>query len=274
VRLDIEFKDDEVMFNDNVKYEESGFMENAFMANGQMIDHMTSMSQWFNTGEFFERNRLLKDYMDKEILDGSSFAKSRGVSPDYDWSALARHAKDSGLEGLKTDREIYDDMRSTIKDRDDMAQEVMSRSSLAGDFGGFAGYATGGVVDPWLVGTAIAGPLALSRFIGSSIGGIALKEGLSAVAGESITQFGFVQDWEESIGIIHTNQDALINIAGAGFATAGLTYFIGGLGALIRKAGGGLNKQELITAVQSLQEAEELHKINPKGDWMDMQMDM
>jgi len=272
MRFDEEFKDEQVMYDDNIQIEETGFEENMVAGFNHGMDNLNTLSQYWNIAPYYERNRELIGLMHNGEIDGTNFK----TEFDYDWSALTRHANDIGFE-FKTDRNIMIDVSDNMAEKNKINEEIMAASGVAGTIGAFVGYGGSAFLDPVVIGTSIGGPLALGKVFGSAAGSITKMmayEGISAAGGEAAVQFGFAQDWQESIGIIHDDETALFHIGAAGVGAAGFTGLIGLLGRMIMKGAGTLTPSEKATLIQTIHEAESLKSAGEKGNWIDTQTKM
>jgi len=247
--------------------EETTFKENFVQGVGQMLDHQSSISEYLNSGKYWERNRKLKDLHNSGELDGSIFKAGN----DFNWADFADHARENGYEDVMTEREIMQDRRDTLKLRTDIANEVFANSNAMGTAGMFTGYMVGGAADPVLAATAIAGPLALARVFGAGAYGVAATEGISAAVGETIIQYGSVMDWEESIGVEYTNKDALIAITTAGVLSGTVSGVATKLGHMFDDFATRKIDDSMFTIETALYEAKVLEKTNPNAKYLEVQ---
>ena len=222
--------------------------ENFIYGVGQAVDKGLSISEEIvrYTGGWLldDRNQKIRDMRKTgEINDEEymSFVEpdSRGMKlPNY--NALAKLAKSRGAD-VQTDEEIRKDMRKTLMERTEIANEIFSRQTTGGFLAELAGGVVGYGLEP---GVAAAIPLE-AFFIGRSaytLSQAATRLGRGArIAGISAATNAAVEtglqpilfNWREEIGQDMSWGEAIMNVASVAVMSGAIT---GAASTLKRKA--------------------------------------
>ena len=204
----------------------AGFSETFDAAVGFAIDEGLSTSRMLNNEMYDVRRKRAKEIFDSGV-PRDEFYDERGRI-NYDDMAQ-KH------EGIKTDKDLFEEKRTLLEQRRNYYNDVMRRSESVS--GNLLGSMTGFMLDPINVSTmAIATPIAAAK--GISVLGRALYAGAGAAAVNVATEMliqPFVMDYKLDIDSPYGVDDAITNIAmaaGGGFVLGGMA---GGISGWLRK---------------------------------------
>ena len=220
-----------------------GFGHNFAASVGEMVDEHTTLSEfWAGWGAqnipgtvghevFGGRNSELERMAQNGDIPesvwehfqytGAFHAGPRG-GIGTNWNGLAKYAKERGYD-IKTNDELKENVRDTLKHRRDYVDRVRQKSGFAGDIGMLLGTFAGAALDPINVAasmyggaTAVRGATALRNMF--RMGG---REAMINIGAESLIQ-PLVMSFKERIGSPYGAADALTEIAAAGVFGFGL----------------------------------------------------
>lgn len=241
---------------------ETGFTENFDAGLKNAWHNMMSISKSWYEGRY--QDELLDDQRKAAEQYGITLPSASDVNRDYSMmndpyaegsgagGVVAAYQK--GIEELRkktTGRDWFtlDEARSKAQTRtvEEAKQarvayeDVSSRATTGGWWGGMAGIAAGSMSDPVNIGITLAtAPLAFEGLAAVMAGNAAIN-----VAGEAAVQFapGGVRDWQRELGLSEAQVggetvEALVGAGVGGAVLSGALYGVGkGLGAMVRKFG-------------------------------------
>lgn len=235
---------------------ESTFSETIGAAFQLSVDEDTSISSQLNREGFKQRQRQVRELVDKGEIDLDDYLDQMG---DVDFDIIAAEYDD-----IKTTAELDAERNEFLKERREANKEIIERGSGVAQFLGMAGAF---MIDPINIATMPLG------FIGTAGRGLSVlgkaltvgrNEAMIATAAELGIQ-GFVYSHKRKINSPYTFADAATNVATAAVGAGVLGTFAGGLAGYLGKvrarsaeALGDAVDDESMLALESLRQNEEL----------------
>jgi len=261
-------RDGDSFWNSKVAYigrsehrkDDTGYTENWAATLGYAMDTELSMAEAINSGETMERNNYLKKLVSEDKIDFRPFIKKESMDrTEFDWSAMADHAKSIGFN-ISNDEELFNSRQDTLQERKSYVDEINSRANMMGGLGMFSAYAHNAMVDPINIAAMTVGPVALAKHMGATASVIRAGTAEAGLAvGSEIPIQIIGHDWRDKVGVDYTWQDSIIEIAATGLLAGSLT---GAARALGKWSESDLLFSEAKTIVQSMREEyEQLAKI-------------
>mgnify|MGYP003641689925 FL=1 len=233
----------------------SGFGETFSASLGMTIDEELSISQSLNREGWQNRQELIRQKIDQDVLNRDNYLDQRGR---FDYN---RAATDLNDPLIKTDKTLEKERREMLAGRREYAQDVIDRGSGMAQF---LGMANAFMLDPISIATMpIALPATTAKSL--SIAGRALLTARNAAVIGTATELAiqpFVYEHKQDIESPYTYKDALVNIAGAAIGSSVLGGVAGGVSGYLRKVRGEVEAKGVITpevdfALQSMARMEE-----------------
>ena len=241
-----------------------GFGETFAAAVGTTIDENLSISQSLNREGWQNRQELIKQRIDEDVLNRDDYMDRRGR---FDYN---RAATDLNDPSIKTDQVLEQERREMLAGRRKYADDVIARGNGMAQF---LGMANAYMLDPISIATMpIALPATTAKSL--SIAGRALLTARNAAVIEGATELAiqpFVYEHKQDIESPYTYKDALVNIAGAALGASVLGGVAGGVSGYLRSvrkavADGGVITPEVESALENIARMEDTLSNIPEGD--------
>jgi len=158
------------------------------------------------------------------MMNGRNRQHGRGRILKTDYNALAQYVNDRDGTNIRTNEQIDDAMRATLKERKAQADDIFRRQTGMGAMAQFAGGFAGYGLEPMNLAAMVAEPILLAKNA-YALSQASTRLGRGLIAGRTAATVGIVSEaaiqpilfnWNEKIGEDMTWSDALVNIASVG----------------------------------------------------------
>jgi len=226
---------DNLSQSDNLS--ETGYVDNWEATLSRTINEDLFISQYIMESPIRDRNSKLRDWIADGTISNSD-AESVSVrnprleeSHVWDYDTLAEIANKKYGLGVKTTKELDEEIKADVKLVHDMSTDVNSRATAMGSVGNFVGAFHAGALDPVNVASmAIPGVGAGATLLQKIASGA-----VASMAAEMIIQPKVMQ-WKNKVGIEYTFGDAMTNMAFAGLLGGSIPAGVAGLKSMVNKA--------------------------------------
>lgn len=236
------------------------FYETFSTAVGQTIDENLSISRTINSGRYVDRSNLIQDMESAGEIEAGVLIRHRDINGQVNWNAIAEEVAD---DRIKTDEQIELEIADELAWRRENSKQYLEKGSGVAQF---LGEANSYMLDPINIASMfVATPVIAGAKGFQGVFQAAARGGVISAGSETLIQ-PFVFQFKSDIDSPYSVKDSLGAIATAAIGGAAIDSGIHGIGSLIRKLRGDVDKiktagykeQDLDAADVSLTRIDEL----------------
>jgi len=212
------------------------FYETFSTAVGQTIDENLSISRTINSGRYIDRSNLIQEMESAGEIDTGVLIRHRDINGQVNWNAIANEVAD---DRIKTDEQIETEIADELAWRRENSKQYLDNGSGVAKF---LGEANSYMLDPInMASMLVTAPVAIGAKGFQGVFQAAARGGLISAGSETLIQ-PFVFKFKSDIDSPYSAADAIGAIATAAIGGAAIDSGIHGIGSLVRRLRGDIEK--------------------------------